>query len=538
MNTQQSNAPPEVKQWPGMLQWNSEIHRGWGHCSLHFWLLRFHEMYDREEMFNKLVEFMDETRIGAYAAYELSGEFDILLRAWIPMDQAGAFADRLEGAFNPVDSREFTVQQVVRHWPWRGEDTEKPRTCDIDALAEEISPDDVDRINRLSDQTHRGEPAKTSPSDAELIKQLMRSNAIADLQTTTGIRVFLRLKVKDRVDTEDWLRMTNKVACELDKLTRPKGRRRASSESNGRFTIDEVSLYRCNDRSLLILCRVPYTNWHFMRTRLLEPLADMHGILQTTTLPALSRNFVRSRNHLFLDDQAVSGLGTPSLPDDPSSGGSDEDGPIPPPPSVPPGVRGYLERPEDTEFEAKGSAFSPLEPWLCRDMDATPESDLDESSGFFRDTIARTVVAMLNTNGGVLVIGVLEEERFSRHNNELLKLRISQLPRGGRFRVLGLQDPTFRKRGWDGFDLKFNRLLKESIEGEVADLVRVSRHWHGRQSVALVQIEYPGMSDGFWLRDGKESRFLIRRGGSTDELRGPEAQRYIKRKRAFDKRRP
>ena len=162
MSPQQQQAKPDLKQWPGMLQWNSEIHRKWGRSSLHFWLLRFREMYDREEMFNRLVEFMDETKVGAYAAYELSGEFDILLRAWIPMDQVGGFPDRLEATFSPVDSREFTVQQVVRHWPWRGEDSEKPHSCDVDDLAESVSPDDIDTINRLSDQTHRGEKDGTS----------------------------------------------------------------------------------------------------------------------------------------------------------------------------------------------------------------------------------------------------------------------------------------------------------------------------------------------------------------------------------------
>jgi hypothetical protein len=493
-------------------------------------------MYDRDAMFDRLVEFMEGSDIGSYAAYELSGEFDILLRLWVPAAEAGGFADRLEEAFDPVDSREFTVREVVRHWPWRGDRGEAPKACDVEALALDTSLDDVAVINRLSDETHAGEVAQPSEKEAPVIERLMEADAVTDMQSTTGIRVFIRLKVKERLDNEDSLRLTMQVAGVLDSIARPKGQEQVASESH--FTVDEVSLYRCKDRSLLVLCRVPYESWHSLREGLLEPLASMQGVLQTTTLPALSRNLVRSRDRLLINDQAALAL----------KGGADDEGPdapeegvgppIPPPPKTPPGVRQYLTMSEDVEFEVKGSAFTPLDQWLGRASDAAEDAHLKESSGFFRDSVAKTVVGMLNSEGGSIVLGALEPEKMKEKNkSELLRLRVSDLPKVGEFAVVGLQDPTFLKGGWDAFQLKVNRLLKQYVEEECVDLIRISRDWYGRQTLALLQVEYPGMGDGFYLQDGKEHRFLIRRGGSTDELHGPEIQRYIKRKIKKERRR-
>jgi hypothetical protein len=486
-------------------------------------------MYDREAKFDELVEFMEGEEIGSYAAYELSGEFDILLRLWVPAAEAPGFADRLIEAFQPIDSREFTDLEVVRHWPWRGDQGEEPKTCDPDELATNTSIDDVTMVNRVSDETHRGEVALPSESEAPVLERLMNANAVTDMQSTTGIRILVRIKTKDRLDNEDFLRLTNQVAAVLDGVTRPRGEKH--DLAGGHFTVDEVSLYPCKDRSLLVLCRVPYELWHGLRKGLLEPLGNMQGVLQTTTLPALSSNLVRSRDRLVLSEEAIAALNGGDDQPPGAAGEGDPNPSIPPPPTPGPSVVDLLDRLEDVDFEVKGSAFTKLEQWLCRAAEAVENAHLKESSGFFRDSIAKTVVAMLNSEGGTIVLGALEPAKMkAKSENELLKLRVSELPTVGEYAVVGLRDPTFLDGGWDAFQLKFNRLLKQHIEGEVVDLVRLSRDWHEGEILAVIEVEYPGMEDGFFLREGKEQRFLIRRGGSTDELSGPNIQQYIKRR--------
>lgn len=512
----------EGQQWPGNLQWHSEVQRRWGQCTLVFWLLRFHIWYDREDTFDQLVALMDRLGVGAYAAYELSGQFDVLLRAWIPDRELNGFEDSLQEEFPLQDSRQFRVVDIVRHWPWAGESSRIPRDCDPDALAATTSAEDVEAANRLSDQSHIG-GVEPQPGDLPALQRLMAAGAITDLGSTIGIRMFIRLRGKEGLDNEDWEKLTSFVATTLDQLSRAPEDGDGFAEPRS-FALDDVSLYSCNDRSLLILCRIPYHSWHDLREHLLEPLAGRGGVTQTTTLPALSRNFVRSRDRLIVDPIVELG------PDESDGEGTAGRGPRPPAPPVPPGVREYLERPEDRDFEAKGSAFAPLERWLRR-KDASEEEALKESTNFFRDTIAKTVVAMLNSEGGSLLIGVLERDKFSRQGSELLE-GIAKLPVAGRYYILGLEDPVFRRKDWDGFELKFNRLLKECIEGEVSDLVRISRDWHDGRDLALVQVSYPGMTSGFYLcGDGENRHFYVRRGGSSDELHGPAILAYIERAR-------
>lgn len=518
----------EGQLWPGALQWNSEIQRRWGLCTLQFWLLRFHEWYEREETFDRLVELMEELGVGSYAAYELSGQFDVLLRVWVPEHVANSFEDHLNERFPLEDSRQFTVAKIVRHWPWADASSFEPTQCDPDQLAEEVTVESVEAANRISDQGHLKVAEELWPGDLGRVERLMELGAITDLGSTVGIRMFIRLRGKGWIDSKDWSKLTAFAAVTLDQLTRDD---RDGHRPEQGFALDDVSLYSCNDRSLLILCRIPYHGWHDLREYLLEPLAAMGGVTQTTTLPALSRSFVRSRDRLILDKEVEEKLRRGSGPEDPESGASGGEGPWPSPPPVPPGVREYLERPEDRDFEAKGSAFAPLEQWLRLAEDEPEDGVLTESSTFFRKTIGKTVVAMLNSEGGSLLIGVLERDKLARQSSELLE-RIASLPEAGRYYVLGLQDPVFRKKDWDGFELKFNRLLKEFIEGEISDLVRITRDWHGGRPLALVQVTYPGMTHGFYLRgEGERRHFYVRRGGSSDELHGPKVLEYIERAR-------
>jgi len=507
-------------------------------------------MYSREEFFDGLEEYLENAGVGAYATYELSGEFDVLLRAWLPESQtSGRFADKIDDDLGLEDSRDFQVVDIVRHWVWSDDKSHKPEPCHHEELIEMFGMSDLATINRLSDESHRSDAANPSAGEVELVKRMMGGNGLADLRGTAGIRILVRLEglynLKTSRERGDALQVLTR---EVDRVTRPKGRRQIGPD-NGRFTIDEVSLYRCRDESLLLLCRVPYTRWHWIREDLLQPLAALPGVAQTTTWPALTQNFVRSRERLrptpemakliAVSEEKEKRVGQEDEPPEDENGdgglGAEPFEP-PPPPPTPPGAMEFLDQHENAHFEAKGSAFTRVEGWLSREIETPEERYLKESNGFFRDTIAKSVVAMLNSGGGVILIGVLERDRYTHHKSDRLRLRLSRFPVSGRFHVIGLQDPVFRERGWDGFELKFNRLLKESIEGEIADVVHISRDWYREQTLAVVRVDPVEIGDGYYLREGnKPPRFMIRRGGSTDELEGGSVTRYIDRRRRKEK---
>jgi hypothetical protein len=119
--------------------------------------------YDREEFFDKLEAYVERAGAGAYATYELSGEFDILLRVWLHQAQAtGRFADNIEPDLGLADSREFQVIEILRHWVWSGEKSHALEACDHENLRGELDIEKVEAINRLSDESHRQDTANPS----------------------------------------------------------------------------------------------------------------------------------------------------------------------------------------------------------------------------------------------------------------------------------------------------------------------------------------------------------------------------------------
>jgi hypothetical protein len=207
-----------------------------------------------------------------------------------------------------------------------------------------------------------------------------------------------------------------------------------------------------------------------------------------------------------------------------------------PPPE--PSVYDLLQTQESETFEAKGSAFAALEPWLTREVDAGDQEKLKEEKGFFLDTVAKSVAAMLNTQGGIVMIGALEKgDKIMQMEDDRLRLRLNGFETGGDYVFVGLQDPTFQSKGCDGFALKLNRMLKEAIAAEISGLVRVyPDHYKGRP-LALVKVEYEGIGGGFDLIKGGHSHFYVRRGPSNDELHGSEISTYMERKRRQDAKR-
>lgn len=74
---------PDARQWE-VLVWTDAVHEHNESCVLSFWRLSFGPDYERDEVFAKLDAFYSQTRITAHIAYETLGDFDLLLRLWIP----------------------------------------------------------------------------------------------------------------------------------------------------------------------------------------------------------------------------------------------------------------------------------------------------------------------------------------------------------------------------------------------------------------------------------------------------------------------
>jgi hypothetical protein len=513
----------KTKSWPGRMHWNRALHRAWGGCSLHFWFLRLPQMYDRDRLMKALVDCAESAGAGAYAAYELAGQHDVLLRVWLPTLAVGSFADELESRIGPEDDRNYSVLEVVRHWVWQDGDA-APRECDVDAVRDILSVDAVAQVNQLSDLSHEGQVLAASDADGELLERLFKANAITTAAPTDGVRLVIQLSPAGGLAGRQYRKMLDQLAEALDALAHSQG-----ASPRRELRVHEASMYRCSDRTVIVLCRVPAESWSLVRPKLLSRLAAVPVVSQTTTYPVLSPDFEASRERLQLDRTTRSALEGES-----TGGGSPERLDLTNAPTRP-SVHDQLDRDEGEDFEAKGSAFTPLLPWLKRGVDESEADLLREEQGFFQDTIAKTVVAMLNTGGGLVMVGVLEVAWVDRQRDDRLRLRAEAFERGGRFYFPGLQDPTYLERGWDGFDRRVHHLLAESIVGEIGGLVRVHSDHYRTKAVALIEVEYPGMSNGFYLKKkGAEPTFYIRRGGSSMPLDTTKVPEFILRRRRRD----
>jgi hypothetical protein len=520
--------------WPGHLQWHGDMHRQLGGRSLFFWFLRFEGMYSKDETFETLRECMEEVGGVAYAGYELSGEFDVMLRLWLPPTAVGRFEELLKKRLRVLSARYHSVVETIRHWVWdqRGNGAgHATLSCEIDSLDGATLLDDVDTLNELSDASRERDTVRVASSvDAAVLDRFLSAGAITPVHSQNGIRLALRLRPSQELRDMDLIRVAEAVAQKLDHLSEDEVERSEAQRST-ELRIRELSLYRCADSTIVALCRIEYRAWHLLREQLISPLGEVPGLEQTTTFPVLSAKLEVSRERLQLDGDVRDTFGAKRPPRDRESPEEEPVDPsdLPPPPSQPSAVRPFLDREEGPTFEAKGSAFTKLEDWLNRDPDDPDDFGLVEEAGFFRDTIAKSIVAMLNTSGGQILIGVLEADRFAMDDRDRIRLRVEAFPREGRFRLLGLQDPIYRRRGWDGFDRKFHELLGSMVDATIGRRVQLVPGWHDGREFAIVQVRGPKKSTRrrpFYLLDGGPT-FYIRRGGRNEPLDGGKVHEYL-----------
>ena len=69
---------------PEVLLWNDRVHERDESSQLYFWRLSFAPDYNRDSIFASLGTFYEQAGITAYVAYETLGDFDLLLRLWVP----------------------------------------------------------------------------------------------------------------------------------------------------------------------------------------------------------------------------------------------------------------------------------------------------------------------------------------------------------------------------------------------------------------------------------------------------------------------
>lgn len=121
-------------------------------------------------------------------------------------------------------------------------------------------------------------------------------------------------------------------------------------------------------------------------------------------------------------------------------------------------------------------------------------------------SVARTLAAFLNSEGGTLVVGVADE-------GQVLGLR-------GDLKTLG------KKQNLDGWELKLTDILNHYLSKDIRPFIELSFATIGDETVAVLAVE-PHMKPVF-VEDGAATELFVRSGNSTQQLNIKEANDYIK----------
>jgi hypothetical protein len=460
--------------------WHHDVQESWGRRRLYFALFKFSQLYPQEEVLGDLKQIAADNDVTSYATYEVMGEWDLLGRLYVePFRQRRLEQDIKERMkqYGLRDQRWLEVHEVVRHWVWtkgRGRQVGSPSAPETSDLQKIWPRFELRKLNDLENVNGKRRPGVANQYvDAHLLTFAKHYGgmklAIAIQQRGPAPDEFMYEQMKDRLATVldgagNWLR--------------------------------ERSLYafgRNNETTFLVMGRLAQDDaYRRVRFDLLQPIGDLVKEMnaRVTTYPIVSDELV------CFTDRLPPSVVQPASMD----------------------IEALLEGPETTEFEIKGSAFTPLDEWL-RKGKMTSEAD-----GFCVDTICKEVVAFLNSGGGTLLVGALETKRFG--SSEALE----DYPRNEHNIICGIMDETYRTRGWDVWERKLRDILRAHIEPTPINAVEIRSVMHGETRLGLLAID--GVEPDYYLCPTKGAKsYWMREGTSARRLEGPELERHRKRMR-------
>jgi hypothetical protein len=455
-------------------QWHPGLREEWAKERLYFWWLGGFPSYNRAEIEDKLRWVLAYNNVSAYAIYELysGGSSDIMLRAWLSTIRA-PLTRSLEQTFgSSVIIETMTVEEIVANWLWSDRPGEQLRQPDASRLREPLGSAEIAKINKQ--QLTAQEAAKYE-----------KDNIVAPAPYQQGIKFAMLITANRQPRSQDaWANLRRQLVEILDSATSISERSLYFGHGFGRF---------------LVMGRVAYEDYPQIATQLSEPInahvAPSSFGARTATYIVATEDFLDFKDEMRLQDE-----GPPERP-----------------------VEELLEDEESHLLEVKGSAFIDLNRWLHTGDELT-YSDLIVNEG-----VLKTITGMLNSDGGTLVVGALETERYADHE------ALAAFPRCGRFICCGVEN-DYLGGNWDQFELRLGQIIRSRIRDNPGEWVRINPDGvrmssdGGTLPMCVITVTSPTRrveQRNRWFYhypegDSGPARFWVRQGNRTIELRGPD----------------
>ncbi|MHC4662050.1 MAG: DGQHR domain-containing protein [Planctomycetota bacterium] len=181
------------------------------------------------------------------------------------------------------------------------------------------------------------------------------------------------------------------------------------------------------------------------------------------------------------------------------------------------GLRYYLDKDEDSDLEIKGYYTAHLKPYLDGKT-----NNIEHIKDLADKSVLKTVVAFLNSDGGVLLIGVLEANKFDNFEG-IYESKLPDAVMYNNYCIIGLEY-EYQTEGWDEFYMKLIQKISSNIDDNlIGNEVNIQKLHHkdgeNIKDVAVITVE---KSESVQHRLRKKD-FYIRRGNQTVLLEDPSA---------------
>lgn len=483
---------------PELLLWHDLVHESQDLSRLYFWRLSFSPSYKREEIFETIRNVFEELEITSYTVYETLGNYDLLLRMWVPREFGPEeIGSKLEGALGSLAlwNLNFFTCHTAMHWAEVETQLEKWPEMGDRAI------DEVTRFNCAQFEEDKVVPRTPA------IEKLIEGGVVKVIPTDIrGIRFFIIFdhpRWSFNPGSRRQALRTIRGAC-LEVLEEWAARERKDDVSPPQASIYEGS---GTMTEFLVMVRAPHTHFH-------EFVRDILGRLRGSGLD--DSYDIRPYTHVIADRMFAM-----FAEDRPASARGE--------------VRGLdIEEDETESLEYKATLGLNL-----RALMETGEQRVDPK---ITQSVVRAVCGLLNSpKEGELVIGVLETRRELERTKDKLgyltmlrdhfdyEIDAKELasPPNASIGIEAEVGPGKNFSDPDAYLQRLDELLRDSIHPNPWPFLEVElREEKGGRTLCIVKVQPAKVWFYAKAPDGKYQEFYAREAGSTRAYTGLDSDLY------------
>ncbi len=497
--------------------WDDDIHERHEACLLYFWRLSFGVYYDRDYILECLRTFYSEFNITSYSLYQTLGDYDLLLRLWIPRrfipeEIMTGLHELLRGT--SLEQIDYLACHTRMHWA-KGPDALAEQPDDSQALEVDSAGEDViaavNEFNRT--QFDLTTPAPRPPGTEELIAEGM---LIPISLQTKGIRMFVLFDRAKRAGPNYHEDVLDRLTRECKSIEKEWADAHRGDERPPWPTGPHFSIYSGHGlmSDFLLMIRAPYGDFHEFVSIVITRLRSI-GLDKTYQIRPYTYVIA---DELFTDfrEQRISIVSA----DITASTLNNREG-------------------DTLEFKAT---------FAVNIRRLRKKEDLGKGDDRVKDAVVKSVCGFLNSlEGGTLILGVLETEREYVHDeakgegNALLawlcetfgyvvhRNEDGSLERPLRNALIGVEHEYAEGGPYNDDDKYYSAIrdiLKDRIDPNPLSWLRIGEREVDGKKFAVVTVRPADTWCYATISTARDPQFFVREAASTRAATGREAELY------------